>query len=424
MQVRPPRPVLGRRGSQGRGGPRHAAYATAPGRRDPVSAVSFGADGSDPTGRFARGLGATGMVRRVTPPHDAPQPSPGHDAALRMEAEVLPGLAPFARAELDALPGAATEAPLSDPARADAVPFTWRGDWAALDGLRTVTAVYRVLAFEAPRPKALLGDAHFRRLSAEIRGVVDRLPGGFSGLRVEAAGRESAVMRRLRAALSEASGLPDHPETGDLRIRVRPTPGARGWEVLLRLTPRPLSARPWRTCNMAGGLNACLAAACWDMIGVAPDQRVLNAMSGSATLLIERARRGPAARLTGVDLDEAAILCGEANLRAAGVNAELVRADATATPWPSDAFDVVVADPPWGDAVGHVHDAYSLTAAFLGEAARVLVPGGRLLVVTHTVRAFEEARREAGAAWDDLARIRVFHGGHRPEVRLLRARPA
>ena len=32
-----------------------------------------------------------------------------------------------------------------------------------------------------------------------------------------------------------------------------------GWEVLVRLTPRPLTARPWRVCNWPGALNAVVA---------------------------------------------------------------------------------------------------------------------------------------------------------------------
>lgn len=359
------------------------------------------------------------------------------------EAEVLPGLAPFARDELAAT-GRARPAPAGpDDARADAVPFAWRGDPRPLHRLRTVTSVQCVLGFDVPRPKALLGDAHLRRLLSEVARVVREAPAPFHGLRLEAAGKDSAVMRRLRSALAEATGLPDDPEAGDLQVRVRPGPGGAdrgGWQVLVRLTPRPLSARSWRVANLPGGLSACVAAAAWRWLGHDGEDRVLNAMCGSGTLLIERARSGPAARLVGVDLAAEALEAARANAEAAGLVVrerdageggetpaatdaggrpplELLRADATATPFPDGAFDVVVADPPWGDAVGKVAGLEARYADLLREAARLVPPGGRLLIVTHALAAFDAALREADGPWRADGELRVFHGGHRPALR-------
>jgi SAM-dependent methyltransferase len=341
------------------------------------------------------------------------------------EAEVLPGLAPFAIDELRATGRAEVGAIPGDPDRADAVPFRWRGGRAPLAELRTVTSVQRRLTFDVPRPKALLGDASLRALGDELRRVRREAAAPFHGLRIEAAGRDSAVMRRLRSALAEAAGLPDDAEEGDLQVRVRPGPGGAregGWEVLIRLTPRPLSARPWRVANLPGGLNACVAAAAWRWLGHDPGQRVLNAMCGSGTLLIERAAAGPAARLVGVDHDPRALDAARANLDAAGVEAELLRADATAAPFPDGGFDVVAADPPWGDAVGDVRELQALYAALLREAARLTAPGGRALIVTHALAAFDAALAEAGEAWRPDGVRRVFHGGHRPALHRLRRR--
>lgn len=342
---------------------------------------------------------------------------PRADAAF--EAEILPGLGPFAREELLAT-GRARPGPADGAS--DALPFAWRGDPAPLDRLRTVTSVARVVAFDVPRPKALLGDRHFRRLVDEIEAVRARFASPPRGLRLEAAGRESSVMRRLRGDLSERLGLADDPEEGELRLRLRPGPRG-GWEALIRLTPRPLSARPWRVCNRPGGLNACVAAAAWRLLGHDPGDRVANPMCGTGTLLIERAALGPSARLLGLDLDPEAVACAAANRDAAGAAAvRLEVGDATRTGLPDAAFDVVVADPPWGDAVSDRAGVEALQPAFLAEAARLLAPGGRLLVVTHALRAFEGAVRDAAADWEDVRTDRVFHGGHRPALRLLRRR--
>lgn len=345
------------------------------------------------------------------------------------EAEVLPGLAPFAAAELDATGRADVAGPRGDPARTDAVAFVWRGPRAPLDALRTVTSVQRLLRFDVPRPKALLGDAQLREVRAELRRVVADASAPFHGLRLEAAGRDTPVMRRLRGALAEAAGVPDDPDRGDLQVRVRPgrggargDAGRAGWEVLIRTTPRPLSARSWRVANLPGGLNACVAAAAWRWLGHAPEDRVLNAMCGSGTLLIERALAGPAARRVGIDVDADALTAARANLVAAGVDAELHGADATATPFADASFDVVATDPPWGDAVGNVRELERLYAALLRESARLTVPGGRLLIVTHALKAFDAALDEAGEAWRREGSLRVFHGGHRPALHRLRRR--
>lgn len=354
------------------------------------------------------------------------------DAGDAFEAEVLPGLAPFAVAELRETACTDVVAPKDDPDRADAVPFRWRCGRAPLSGLRTVTSVQRLLRFDVPRPKALLGDRQLRVIGAELRRVRREAAAPFHGLRLEAAGRDSGVMRRLGVAFADAAGLPMEPEGGDLQVRVRPGPGGArdgGWEVLVRLTPRPLSVRSWRVANLPGGLNACVAAAAWRWLGHAPHDRVLNAMCGSGTLLAERAALGPAARLAGLDLDPDALEAAEANLRAAGLRVrsdlsggpegaqvELRLADAAATPFGDAAFDVVVADPPWGDAMGDVADLHRSYAAFLREAARLVPAGGSALIVTHALRAFDAALSDVGGSWRAEGAVRVFHGGHRPAL--------
>jgi SAM-dependent methyltransferase len=360
----------------------------------------------------------------------------------RYEAEVLPGLASFAHAELAQLPGARPD-PLPREAavvaRLDRLPFRWHG--AAdppLEPLRTVTSLQRLLDFSVPRPRALLGDEALRTIQREARAVV-AAAGPFVGLRVEAAGRDSAVFARLRAALARGLALADAPDDGELRLRVRPRPGEGppGWQVLIRTTPRPASARAWRVANLPGGLNACVAAAIWRWTGVGPDQRVVNPMCGSGTLLIERALLGPAGRLVGLDLDPDALAAAAANADAAGLavdsdlagragpagraTIELRLADAGATPFEAGSFDVLVADPPWGDAVGDAAALPDAYARLLAEAARLVVPGGTAVIVTHALRAFDGALAGAGDRWREAGRLRVFHGGHRPAVvRLIR----
>ena len=110
-----------------------------------------------------------------------------------------------------------------------------------------------MLDFDVPRPKALWAtsiSAGCRAIST-VRSRPRLVP-------AERRGADSPVFRRLASALQETSGLSHDPEEGGLLLRVRRA--GRDWQVLLRLTAKPLSAR-WRRCSIEGGLNACIAAA-------------------------------------------------------------------------------------------------------------------------------------------------------------------
>lgn len=328
-----------------------------------------------------------------------------------LEAEVLPGLAPFALAELrqkniDAKQTSDTDISLS----CATVPHD----------LRTVTALYSQLEFAIPRPKALLGNAEIQVLSQGIERV--RKQNTFGSFRIDAAGSDSPVFQRLISALEKQLELPHDPADGDLLLRIRPsadkTAGKDGWQVLVRTTPRPLSARAWRVCNLPGGLNACVAAALLEVANVRPFERMMNAMCGSGTLLIEQTHKQRVKDLWGVDISEAALACARENLQAAKQHSQqpirLEQADVTALPYEDACVDVVVCDPPWGDALGSIDSNRDLYPHFLAEMARVITPRGRLIMITHDIRRFE--RDLATSPWQKTAEVRVFHGGHYPRV--------
>ena len=374
-------------------------------------------------------------------PSDPSRAVPGRSASSRPSLQTyalehLPGLLEAARAELEGL-GAAQVAP--EPP--ETLRFAYGGSSAGLLELRRAVAVYRLLAFPVPRPKALLGDANLRRLLGAVQEVLAlHPPGSFAGFRFAAAGADSSVFSRLAAALAAATGLRHDPADGELLLRVRPGPG--GWDVLVRLGPRPLSARAWRVCNRSGGLNATLAVVMNDWVmndWVSTDSRAagghfnaayLNAMCGSGTLLVEQAlsgpvlsdpaTSGPTARLVGFDLDPAALECARANLGAAGVleRVTLIAADAGSLPFADGSFGAIACDLPWGDAVGSHADNALLYPAFLKEAARVGTPDARMVLLTHELKLF--ARVLGGQSrWRVLSEQRVFHGGHYPRVFVL-----
>ncbi|MBB5235293.1 methyltransferase domain-containing protein [Deinococcus budaensis] len=333
--------------------------------------------------------------------HRARQPA--HEYVL----EALPGLEGVAAEELRTVPLARDIRGLR---------FWYPGDPERLTRLRGAVAAFRIRAWDVPRPRGLLGHQQLGELTDFLAGVARQ--GGHRSFRLAAAGKESSVMQRLAEELQRSLNLPFDAEEGELLIRLRPQEDGPGWEVLARLTPRPLSARTWRVCNRGGGLNATIAYALHRLAGQREEDRIFNPMSGSGTLLVERALLGPYDAMVGVDTDAEAVACARANLQAAGREVEVAQVDALHTGLPDRSFDLIVSDLPWGDAIGTHGGNAALYPAFLQEMHRLLSRQGRLVVLTHELRLFE--RLLAGQSrWHAHELFQVYSGGHHPKAYLL-----
>lgn len=340
----------------------------------------------------------------------------------------LPGLRSVVLAELDGhRPGVRPAAP--SVVAVDDASVVVRHDGplaAAVTGApRTVGVAYLLVPLDAPRPRALLGHEALARLAAAVESVA--LAAGtrgerFSGLRLAAAGSGSPVMRRLAAALAERTGLGDDPIAGDLVVRVVPD-GRRsrgGWRVGVRLTPRPLSSRPWQVARWRGALEPTLAAAMVVLSRPRPTDTVLDLCCGSATLLASRLLHGPARRAAAVDHDPAALAAAAANLTAAGMPSGYRPAltDARTLGFRDGSFTTILANPPWGHRTGTHGGNRSLYPALLAEAARVAAPRATLVLVSHELRLVQRCLA-AQPAWRVRRELPVAVRGHHPHVWVL-----
>ncbi len=298
----------------------------------------------------------------------------------------------------------------------------YAGDLSALLALQTVTAVYLIAAFAVPRPRALLGEAHLRTLLERISSV-QRLvpPDAYQTLSLSAAGSTSSVMTQLKEEVASRAGLNVVPRDGDLQLRLRRSHSGTGWEVLIRLSPRPLATRAWRVCNMEGALNGALAHAMVLLTQPRPGDVFLNPGCGSGTLLIERSAAAPAATIIGIDIDPRALECALWNIAASryGNRIELHNWDARHLPLPDRSVDALCADLPFGHLIGSVEDNKLLYPGIIREAARVARPGARFAVVTHQVRLMETVLARSGE-WDIERAMTVGLGRLRPRLFVLR----
>jgi tRNA (guanine6-N2)-methyltransferase len=342
--------------------------------------------------------------------------------AWDVECDVLPGMEAILARELRrCFRGRVGQ--LADTGRAS-LRFAYQGPLSDLLGLRTAHAAYLALAFSGRRPTALLGNQNLRALLGRIQ-VIRELhpPGTVSTFRFGAAGRDTSTFRRLAAELETQSGLRHDPDDGELLIRIRPSGRPDdGWEALLRLSPRPLSTRTWRVVNYPGALNATIAAAMIELTEPRADDHFVNLMCGSGTLLVERLLLCRTAEALGVDISGEALDAARANLAAAGVSrgARLMESDAVLTGLDMARYTVLCADLPYGNLVGSHRENAELYPMLLDEAGRMAAPGARFAVITHEIRLFDATLDDAQHLWQAERAFRVFQGGQRPQVYLLR----
>jgi tRNA (guanine6-N2)-methyltransferase len=347
------------------------------------------------------------------------------------ELEVLPGLEPFAIREIEQRFRSAKS--IRQQSRAGRIEITARGvPLRRLNDLRSVVAAYAVQQFLVPRPRALLGQQHLDRLLDLCRRIIAAHPRGtFGTLHISAAGADSAVFGRLRQALAASLGLEISERAADLLLAIRrPLTSAPGWEVLVRTSPRPLSARAWRVCDLPGALNATAAHAMVTLADPRPDEVFVNIGCGSGTLMIERLTLGPAGSVTGYDIDVRALQCAQANMQASGYAqaVQLTLGDARRLPLATGSVNTLVADLPFAMLLGAANTNAELYPALIDEAARVAAPAAKLIVVTtqnQLMRAVLDRQREQ---WESTSTVsfKVPHqrGYINPYIYVLVRRPA
>lgn len=296
-----------------------------------------------------------------------------------IELATWPGLLPALIDEIDVARLSYTV----DRAR-HAVIIEQRRLWPLRVDIRCAQSAFVVLDFAVPRPKALLGQQYFDEIIRTAQAIMHEH--SFTTIQLDAAGSDSTVMQRIVTELGQRLNLHVVQSEGEFVVRIRPS--AYGWQVLLRLTPRPLGARPWRVCNMPGALNAVVAAAMMRWAGLYDDDRILNVGAGSATLLIERALIGPALTLVGCDVSADAHACAQKNIVAAQLQNRIVMHDWDATKLPIDdaSVDLIVADLPFGQLIGSHNSNTKLYPAVIHEAQRVLSQRGRMVLISHEIR--------------------------------------
>jgi len=292
------------------------------------------------------------------------------------------------RSGLEELLGAELEAagiPVTEARRAEVRVHT-RGPLAAFHAARTWLTIGIERPIAEPSAEAIAAAV------IEAQPLLTALTDGAIRWRLDFAGgghRRAVVWQAAQRVRAAAPALINDPTSTTWDVVV--------YETSLELRPRRLDDPrfAWRVADVSAASHPTIAAALARIAGVQDGDVVWDPFCGSGSELIERARLGHA-HLIGSDLDARALEAARANLAAAGLTAELTLGDALAfDPGP---VSLIISNPPLGRRIRG--DAGALLERFVARAARLLVPGGRLVWITPAVGRTERAARDAGLTLD------------------------
>lgn len=175
----------------------------------------------------------------------------------------------------------------------------------------------------------------------------------------------------------------------------------------VRLTDREMRHRSYKIEHRPASLRPSVAAAMVRAAEIKPKHRVLDPMCGAGTLLAEhwlamesiRCEKPPA---LGGDLEQGAVVAAQGNLRKLGTTF-LQRWDACELPLASASIDRILCNPPFGKQLSSPGAVGPLYRAMLREYDRVLVPGGKAVLLV----ADGDALADAAAALPHWKRVRI-----------------
>ena len=321
--------------------------------------------------------------------------------------------------------------PVGEPG-AGAAPGSGAGLWDRALKLRSVHHVVRLLySFEipagtaaavAPSAEASLGSIHAEVAGRGVPGmesarsfrVTTRRSGGHPFTSVD-------VQRRAGAALVERYGAAVDLTGYDCNVRVDLFGST--CVVGLQVTRSPLSDRRMRPFSPRTSLRPNVAFALVHLARLRGDGGpLLDPFCGSGTILREASRCFPGMELSGSDYSEKVIAGVADNLEelVASGRLRLCRCDARrmVEEYGSSRFQAIVTNPPYGVRQGRGMDFVWFYRRFLEQAAEVLLPGGRLVLIAWKRGAIDRANR-------DLRLFRKVHvrvvetGGIYPRVYVL-----
>ena len=277
------------------------------------------------------------------------------------------------------------------------------------DGLGTAPATLekvRTIAHEAPYVE--------EALESRVRMTPGSRAGRKLGFRVIARIAGEHEFRRLDFQRAVERGIADR---GDRSWRgAGDDADVEFWATLLggemflavRLVDERMRHREYKVAHRPGSLRASVAAALGWLSQPGADDRVVDPMCGAGTILIERAHLGRYAMLAGFDRDPDAIAAARENIGPRYRPIGVAQGDALRLPLGSAAATHLVTNLPWGTKYGSHGENRRLYPRLVEEFARVVRPGGRLVMLTAERMLMREVANRGFVRVESVRRVMIL----------------
>ncbi|HVA41616.1 MAG TPA: methyltransferase domain-containing protein [Candidatus Binataceae bacterium] len=183
-----------------------------------------------------------------------------------------------------------------------------------------------------------------------------------------------------------------------------------GGEMFLavRLVDERMRHREYKVAHRPGSLRASVAAALGWLSQPGVDNCVVDPMCGAGTILIERAHLGRYAMLAGFDRDPGAIAAAQENIGPRYRPIGLAEGDALRLPLANGAATHPVTNLPWGTKYGSHGENRRLYPRLVEEFARVVRPGGRLVMLTAERMLMREVANRGFVRVESVRRVMIL----------------
>lgn len=190
--------------------------------------------------------------------------------------------------------------------------------------------------------------------------------------------------------------------------------------VAIRVSEKPLYKRSYKTAHLPGSLNPPVAAFMVALAKLSAGDTLIDPVAGNGTIAIEATRARDDIFAIGVDRSESACLSMQENARTTD-RFTVLQGDVLSLGIGAQSVAAIVADLPWGKQTKLINEEQDICLDYLliiKECQRILIPSGRIVLLTDEKQLIEDAITAAGLKRERCIQISLY--GKHPAIYVLR----